>query len=221
MFERHKIKKILKPRKDFAEQTKTAFLTVYDRAHPATTRASGGFSALARILVACGALIAIFAGASVYADTANVAADSPLYPLKRLGESVQLAVTPAAEKSELQATFAARRASEIVDLETRKPSSTQIASLSSDLNTALNTSLNDAQNAKLGDGKLAGFCEKILPTMKTSRPDIVGRFLNQCGKSIATTTIATTTIATTTSTATSTASSTHIRHNRTGFHWGL
>lgn len=224
MFEKYKIKKILKPRKEFAAQTKTTFLAVFDATHPGS-RIAHGFTALAKTLVAAGALVALLGSMSVYADTANVAADSPLYPLKRLGESVQLAVAAPAAKAELQATFATRRANEISDLETRKPSSTIVAGLSNDLNTAINTSLSDAQNADLGDGQLTNFCDKVLSAIATSsitsqsdpgaghfhvalnaRAQIIGKFVNQCGADLdndATSTTASGTSTVTESTSTS------------------
>lgn len=183
MFENYKIKKLLKPRKEFTAQTKTTFLAVFDAAHPGTPRNRFGF--LAKGAIAFGALLAILASVSVYADTANVAADSPLYPLKRLDESVQLAVVPASEKVQLQATFAGRRASEIADLKSRAPSSTRIAALSNDLNTALNNSLDDAQSARLGDGQLTNFCKKILPAETLAKhPYWAARFASQCGGEI-------------------------------------
>jgi hypothetical protein len=201
MFENAKIKKILKPRKEFEERSKAAFLAVYDTAHPAgqqalQPRGSRHSGVFAKSLVALGTLIALLAAASVYADTANVAADSPLYPFKRFSENVQLAVAPAPEKAELQATFAARRADEITDLETRKPSSTIIAGLASDLNTDIDASLDDAQKTNLQAGQLKTFCDKVLSAIATSsatiagqgghgtfslRANIVGRFINQCG----------------------------------------
>jgi hypothetical protein len=211
MFERYKIKKLLKPRKEFTETTKTAFLAVFDVAHPdgvagvapAGTRAARNhFGIFAKSAIAFAAILAIFASASVYADTANVAADSPLYPLKRLGESVQLAVAPAPEKAQLQATFAIRRASEIAYLEARAPSSTRIAALSNDLNTALDSSLNDAQSANLSDGQLKTFCDKVLTALAAgTHPVVVHRFAVQCGASVGGVTVSTSVASSTTSNA--------------------
>lgn len=217
MFETRKIKKLLKPRAEFADRTKAAFLAVYDRAYPVSvSHVAQHFGIFVKALVAAGAVAAIFGGMSVYADTANVAADSPLYSLKRLGESVQLAVTPIQNRPQLEATFANRRVNEIADLETRKPSSTLIAHLSGDLDTALDTSLHDAEDAKLGDGKLTSFCDKVLSVIATTTVEvrgngrrrgggngedngrgIVGRFINQCGSSVGVTTSTSVTATTT------------------------
>lgn len=190
MFERYKIKKLIQPRKEFTKETKTTFLAVFDATHPdARSAHAHGITRLARSFIAVGALVAVFAGMSVYADTANVGVESPLYPLKRLGESVQLAVAPPAEKAQLQATFATRRADEISDLETKNPTSTSIAGLSNDLNTSLSASLNDEQNAKLGDGQLTDFCNKVLAAIATSSVELHmnfqhgfdSKFIAQCG----------------------------------------
>jgi hypothetical protein len=89
---------------------------------------------------------------SAYADTANVAADSPLYPLKRLTENVQLALTPVSSQGQLEATLATRRAHEIDDLSVRKPSSTLIGSLSLDFQSDVSSSLKDIGSGK-GKGK--------------------------------------------------------------------
>ena len=173
-----------------------AFLAVFDAAHPAAGRvraARSHFTIAARVLIACGALVAIFAGMSVYADTANVAADSPLYPLKRLGESVQLAVAPAQDKAQLQATFAARRASELSDLEARKPNSVAtIADLSEDLNADVTNSLAGAAAAHIGDGKLNQLCGNVFSAITNASAALHGqsaaharelfRFEDSCGK---------------------------------------
>jgi len=191
-----KILKDLKPRKEFTEKAKAAFLTVFDAAHPASAFAVArphGFALWAKGLVAAVAFAAVFVGMSVYADTANVNADSPLYSLKRLSESVQLAVSPAPEKAQLEATFATRRAKEIGDLETRKPSSTvAITDLSDDLDAAVSSSLRDAKKADLGDGQLSKFCDKVSslitnPGIGKSHSNIIERFVGQCGVDTTTT----------------------------------
>jgi hypothetical protein len=187
-----RLQKMLQPRKEFKEQTKTAFLAVFDAANP-NTRTSHSITAAARAFIAGGALVAIFAGVSVYADTANVPADSTLYPLKRLSENVQLALTPVAQKPQLQATFADRRAAEISDLSTRKPTSTIIAGLDNDLDSDVDNSISAAVATDLGDGKLNAFCGKVLSAIATSsmalhdqlsiHPKVLARFENECAAS--------------------------------------
>src|ERR1700722_13081238 len=216
------IRKTIQPSSAFKEKTKIAFLAVFDAAHPGTARArSSHFTIFAKAVVACVALFAIFAGASVYADTANVPADNALYPLKRLGENVQLALAPVSAKPELQATFAARRASEISDLSNRKPSSTIIASLDIALDSDVNNSVSAAVATKLGDGQLNTFCGKILSAIATSsvalhdqlsiHPSVLARFENECALKENATSTTTNTGATTTASSTTVTSTTFMQ----------
>lgn len=212
------IKKFLKPRKEFVEQTKTSFLVVFDASRwmagngATATEANilgrpirAHLGMLAKIFIACGAFAGVFIGVSVYADVANVAVNSPLYPLKRLSENVQLAVVPTEDKPQLQAVFAARRASEISKLETVDPSSTAISHLAQDLNTDINNSLTGAAAAGIEDGKLDQLCGKVLSAIATSsivlhdqlaiRQRVLLRFENSCGEKGDNTMTATTTAA--------------------------
>ena len=170
-----RMRNLIAPREEFKAQTKTAFLAVFDAAHP-EVRSAHSISSLAKTFIAGGALLSIFAGMSVYADTANVAADSTLYPLKRLSENVQLALTPAMEKPQLQATFAARRVTEINDLSARKPTSTIIVSLNKDLNSDVDNSINAAVATKLSDGMLDHFCGTVFSVIATSSAETHGKF---------------------------------------------
>jgi hypothetical protein len=192
-----RVKRMIKPQKSFQQKTKTAFLAVFDVVHPAPVHARAAHrNVFAKTLVACAALIAIFASMSVYADTANVTADNPLYPLKRFSENVQLAVSPAPEKADLQANFAERRVYEIADLATRKPTSTLLDKLDTDLDVAVNASLSDAQQAELQDGNLNRLCDKVYNVLRAPstgehddsrsglRIGVLRRFVNQCGPSI-------------------------------------
>ncbi|HVO28488.1 MAG TPA: DUF5667 domain-containing protein [Candidatus Paceibacterota bacterium] len=165
-------RKAIAPRKEFIKETRIAFLAVFGAAHPG---ARARFTAMARSFIAGGAIVALFAGMSVYADTTNVAADSPLYPLKRLGESVQLAVAPASQKAQLQATFAARRAAEISALAAKNPSSTQIAGLARDLNDDVSNSAAAATQANLTDGALDQFCGRLASAVASSSFILQGR----------------------------------------------
>ncbi len=135
------------PSEEFARKAKERFLATFDARYPAAR--SAGAPRFIFVLKAAAGIAAVFAvllgGASVYADTRNVSADNPLYPLKRLTESVQLALTTPAAKPQLEATFAARRAGEITDLEDRHPTSTLLPKLASDLAGAVNASIGDAE----------------------------------------------------------------------------
>jgi hypothetical protein len=139
----------LLPRKEFMTQGKERFLAAFDAsefAHNARAR-RGYVAAFFKIGVGVMAVLAIGVGLSAYADTANVAATNPLYPLKRLGENVQLALAPATEKPQLQATFAVRRANEIAALQASAPSSTLIPQLTNDMEQDIDASLVASANA--------------------------------------------------------------------------
>ena len=134
----------LLPRKEFLTKGKDGFLAAFDasalamNARPARPPYTTIFF---KVGIGTMAALCIAVGVSAYADTANVPATSPLYPLKRLSESVQLALTPAPEKAKLQATFAVRRAEEIAALQISAPSSTLIPKLTNDLNQDISSSL--------------------------------------------------------------------------------
>jgi hypothetical protein len=145
----------LSPRKEFTEKTKSRFLATFDAHYgtrPQERRSSSqGIGAWAKGFATLLSLAAIMVGVSAYADTANVAADSPLYPFKRLTENVQLALTPMSSQGQFEATLATRRAHEIDDLSVRMPSSTLIGRLSLDFQTDVSSSLKD-----IGSGKKKG-----------------------------------------------------------------
>jgi len=159
------------PRREFLKSGKEKFLAAFDAQFG--IRVSGlGFrnvrSFAFKILVAMVAIFGLAFGASVYADSRNVPADSPIYPLKRLAESVQLAFAATKAKPVLQAKFATRRKNEITDLEQRKPSSTMLASLTKDLGATIDDSVRNAKKARLQDGALEDFCGNIIATIGAS-----------------------------------------------------
>jgi hypothetical protein len=135
------------PSREFAEKAKGRFLAVFDARYPASLRprASEFVLAMRALAIVLAVAAVVLGGASVYADTTNVAADNPLYPLKRLSESVQLALTKSQAKPQFEASRAARRADEITELEARHPTSTLLPILASDLDDAVNTSISAAE----------------------------------------------------------------------------
>lgn len=182
----------LSPDKVFVEKTKGRFLAAFD-AHYGT-RAAHGYSAMAKVFATALAAIAIVASATVYAETSNVAPDSSFYPLKRLGESVQLQFTPAAKKSQLQASFAVRRMDEISDLQLRKPSSTVLPALNNDLDAAVSASISDQVSIDLPRGKPSDFCANLFSAIGSNdslvhdgllrHPQIIQRFEQRCGQAV-------------------------------------
>lgn len=148
------------PSKEFKEKTKEGFLAAFDARYPASARPrpSEFVLALRALAIVLAVVVVTLGGTSVYADTANVPAESPLYPLKRLGETVQLALTLSDAKPQLEASFAARRAAEITDLETQHPTSTLLPRLANDLANSVNDSLNGAGNeGRHDEGASASF----------------------------------------------------------------
>lgn len=143
------MRKLFAPRREFVEKTKGRFLAVFDAHYGIQDmrHASRGMAGWTKGLIVAGAFVAVMVSVSAYADTANVAADSPLYPLKRLSENVQLALTPASGQAKLEVTLAARRANEIQDLSVRKPSSTLITGLSVDFDNAVSSSLGHIESS--------------------------------------------------------------------------
>ena len=135
------LKKIVKPKDAFTAITKGRFLAAFDAHYGVRPRSHSTY--FAKVFIAAGACAAVMVSLSAYADTANVAADNPLYPLKRLSENVRIALAPKSAQAGLQATLAVRRAGEIQDLSQRKPSSTLIAGLSTDFDNAVSSSLGD------------------------------------------------------------------------------
>lgn len=140
------------PTKEFKEKAKARFLAAFDARYPAPPpvfarpRAPEFILAMRALVIVLAIAAVVIGGASVYADTANVPADNPLYPLKRLDESVQLTLTVPAAKPQLEATLAARRANEIIDLAERHPTSTLLPRLANDLTNAVSASLSGAEN---------------------------------------------------------------------------
>lgn len=219
------------PSREFAEKAKGRFLAVFDARYPAPlrSRASEFVLAVRALAVVLAVAAVVLGGASVYADTNNVAADNPLYPLKRLSESVQLALTKSQAKPQFVASQAARRADEITELETRHPTSTLLPSLANDLDDAVNVSISDAekgdargkinensqenaanqkqQQTQKGLVEVCGTLQSFLGASLTFRNDPLNNsrtlryFDDRCGNTstASTTTISTSTVGTSTS----------------------
>lgn len=160
------------PSKEFTQRARDRFLTAFDARYPSVvTPWHARIVFTAKALASVLAIAAVVLGsASVYADTRNVPVNDPLYPLKRLNESVRLAVAPPQEKPQLQASFVARRVSELNDLEEKDPSSTAIVRLANDAGNAVSASITAADNSNLQDGQLTHFCGTLFSAIATSSP---------------------------------------------------
>jgi hypothetical protein len=175
------VRKLITPSPEFSEKAKGRFLAAFDVRYPTAHLAAYPTRFVFALRVAAGTLAAaiiMFGGVSAYADTKNVPADSPLYSLKRLSESVRLVVAPPAAKVQLQAGFAERRVAEINDLGGRKPTSTIIADLVDDADDAVNASIAGADKANIQDGQLSALCGSIFSTVATSSATLQGEILN-------------------------------------------
>ncbi len=140
------VRRLYRPREAFVEKTRGLFLSAYwtrfPKARPAVAHAPAkGWRLVFQTGVATLGAAVLVGGATVYADFGNVGATSILYPLKREGEQVRLALTPTAAQPALHAEFAARRLAEVVAVQAAEPTSPQTAQLANDFHTELKLSL--------------------------------------------------------------------------------
>ena len=165
-----RLKRAIAPDREFAKRAKARFLAAFDARHGTNVRPAW-FASPAWI---AGVFLFLLAGgtfaASVYAEAKNVPADSPLYGLKRMNERMVLAFAAPAAKLDLQGAFTARRADEITDLESRKPSSTMIDGLSKDLGDDLDESAAAIGNAETGDA--SSTASEAAATTTATTPDL-------------------------------------------------
>lgn len=187
------LKKGLLPSEAFLVRGKKHFLAAFDASGLSRGPAEKNsiFTTTLKFGIGIMAVIAVVASASAYADNANVAADSPLYPLKRLGENVQLILAPHEEQIQLQNTFTARRINEIDDLQARHPSSTLIPALTSNLEQDMSSSLSAATKIKVDTGvdtdtdlkplkKICDVFSRLLGKKISLDADLTTRFGEQC-----------------------------------------
>jgi len=215
-FSKHKlpprVQKTIAPEAEFIKKAKGNFLAAFD-AHYGAVRPTYGFVFAMRAMAVVLVLFGATAGATVYADTQNVPVNSPLYALKRLGETVQLTLASPELRPQLEATFAARRVVEINALEQSHPSSTLIPALANDLDKEVNASIIDVSTSTGNSTEKVNVCGKVLSILSTSssamqgelltHPEVIARFENRCGGTVTgivttSTTITTTIIATNT-----------------------
>lgn len=122
---RRLVKRLLEPREAFLEASREAFLAEVAKRRVAPYAPQFAWRVFGMQAVRYSAVFASIAllgtsGLVAYADNRNVSVDSPLYPLKRVGEQVRLTVVPVVREPELRKEFARRRASELAEVETKK-----------------------------------------------------------------------------------------------------
>ncbi|MEK7195233.1 MAG: DUF5667 domain-containing protein [Patescibacteria group bacterium] len=105
-------KKYFLPSKEFIERGETIFLSRFRERFP-MERTAGGFALTLKITMVMAIAFVATNVAAVYADEKNVDSMSPLYPLKRYSEVLQVAFTNSSNQSELHVEFAKRRLEEI------------------------------------------------------------------------------------------------------------
>ncbi len=171
-----RLKEYLSPAPEFAEKAKTTYLAVFDAHHE--IRSSRTPFLIMRVSLGAALVLMLLVGAgSVYADNTNVPADSVLYPLKRIGESVQLVAATDGTAANLQAEFAARRRAEITDLQSREPSSTLIAPLTHDFMVMATESLQGAAASHLHGHTLLDFCGRFAGAIGITASDTAEKFV--------------------------------------------
>ncbi len=161
-----RIKSALAPERRFAADAKHRYLALYDAAHGLPAPHGSGWRAAWRSAAAMAAILGIVAGTSAFADVRNVPPTNMLYPLKRLAENVQLAVTPAAAKPTLELSFAARRAEEINAIASNPDAAAYaplVRNLTKNLDAEVSSSLADEARTPLKGEALLKFCNSVAP----------------------------------------------------------
>lgn len=119
---RRLLKRSFEPRQEFMDRSRELFLAevAKRRVAPQLTWHVFGMRAMRYGVVIAAMVLIGTSGLVAYADNRDVSVDSMLYPLKRAGEQVRLAVTPVAKESGLRKELAQRRAHELSEIETKK-----------------------------------------------------------------------------------------------------
>ncbi len=161
-----RIKATLAPERRFAADAKKRYLSLYDAAHGGAAGHGVGWRVAWRSAGAAAAILATVAATSAFADVRNVPPTNMLYPLKRLAESVQLAVAPAAAKPTLELSFAARRAEEINAIAANPDAAAYaplVKKLTKNLDAEVSSSLADEARTPLKGEALLKFCSFMGP----------------------------------------------------------
>jgi len=128
-------KKLFKPRREFAEKTKSIYLAAFSKKFNATTKPmpSFAFNYVLRGAGVFAALLLLITGTSTYAYGKNVGPTNVLYPLKRAQEDVRAYLAPAEKKSSFHLGLAEKRLQEAETLRAENVDSPQAAKLVNDM----------------------------------------------------------------------------------------
>lgn len=186
---RKMMKKYCEPREEFLNECRDLFVSTLCRQIPKaeSVKSSAIFSSKA-FRFGFGSFFGVFligSGAVAFADRQNVGYSHPLYPLKRLGETLKLTLASQEARPVLLEQFAKRRLEEIkevseianvVQAEKNASSSTQsfqrdkehtniIMNLNNDLHSHINAAIKETENEKIEKQKATNLCQSILKTL--------------------------------------------------------
>lgn len=100
----------------FFASARESFVALIQTKGTSTVSVRGTSAAWRYATVAIVAVLALTSGAGVFAEKLDVPPNSPLYPIKRIAEQVQLAVSSPGQQVVLHQEFAQKRAKEITTL---------------------------------------------------------------------------------------------------------
>lgn len=188
--------KLFSPDEKFLKETRFLFLELADKnsgVKSAAITIEAYRKAARYVFASIIALIFLGSGLVAYADKQDVTVKSPLYGLKRFGESVKLSLAPAAkEKIKLNVEFAQRRAKEIQQLkkEDGKGSEQGIKNLENDFKANIASIENDNEDngAGVSDKKIQELCRISSTVFKLGENgqggDVIEKFQEKCGTGI-------------------------------------
>jgi hypothetical protein len=162
-------KKYCQPRREFLAESRNLFIKKLSQeiSAPAILKPRPAWAGILKYGLA--SFLAVFlsgSGLTVFAEKANVGASHPLYPLKRISETVQIKLAPSDNKVSLHNEFAERRLGEIKEIKTTNATSTareieKIESLDEDLHFQVNSALEEASLAGLKKEERSDLCRSI------------------------------------------------------------
>lgn len=141
-----RLRRLYRSRRAFRDRTRGLYLSAYRTRFPEVRLSSarapvGGWRIALRGASVALAVAVLVGGATTYADVRNVSTTSALYPLKREGERVRLALAPSSKQPALHASFAARRLVEVQEVKAVDPEDPRGTELTEEFRSELKLSL--------------------------------------------------------------------------------
>jgi hypothetical protein len=100
------------PTREFTKKTRERFLALFAAEYPMSSKPLWRAYLMRAGAIAAACFVLLGSGAA-YADQRNVSAASPLYPLKRVSESLRVALAPESQEAQLHTELAVRRVQEL------------------------------------------------------------------------------------------------------------